>query len=130
MDLRRSANGANAGHPGNDHRGVPEPAPSGVRSPPVRALGGPHVRADALARLADHRRTGFDAGLAASRAVWEERWADCDVQIDGDAEATRAVRFGIYHLLIAADPRMADFNTLQEMLWHLLLTASLNQVAA
>ena len=34
------------------------------------------------------------------------------------------------HLLIAADPRMADFNTLQQLLWRLLLTASLNQVAA
>ncbi|WP_395727255.1 glycoside hydrolase family 65 protein [Nakamurella sp.] len=61
------------------------------------------VRADALARLAGHRRSGFDAGLAASREVWDNRWADCDVQIVGDADATRAVRFGIYHLLIAAD---------------------------
>ncbi len=34
------------------------------------------------------------------------------------------------HLVIAADPRMADFNTLQQLLWRLLLTASLNQVAA
>jgi len=34
------------------------------------------------------------------------------------------------HLLIAADPRMADFNTLQQLLWRLLLTARLNQVAA
>ena len=34
------------------------------------------------------------------------------------------------HLVIAADPRMADFNTLQQLLWRLLLTASLNQAAA
>src|SRR5262245_34143729 len=34
------------------------------------------------------------------------------------------------HLLIAADPRLAGFNTLQHLLWRLLLTASLNQVAA
>lgn len=61
------------------------------------------VRAGALARLAEHRRSGFAAGLAASREAWETRWADCDVEIVGDAEATRAVRFGIYHLLIAAD---------------------------
>ena len=37
---------------------------------------------------------------------------------------------GSGHLVIAADPRMADFNTLQQLLWRLLLTASLNQVAA
>jgi hypothetical protein len=34
------------------------------------------------------------------------------------------------HLVIAADPRMADFNTLQQLVWRLLLTASLNQAAA
>ena len=34
------------------------------------------------------------------------------------------------HLLIATDPRLAGFNTLQQLLWRLLLTASLNQVAA
>lgn len=34
------------------------------------------------------------------------------------------------HLLIAADPRLAEFNTLQQLLWRLLLTGNLNQVAA
>ena len=34
------------------------------------------------------------------------------------------------HLVIAADPRMADFNTLQQMVWRLLLSGSLNQAAA
>ena len=34
------------------------------------------------------------------------------------------------HLVIAADPRMADFNTLQQMVWRLLLNGSLNQAAA
>lgn len=61
------------------------------------------VRASALNRLADYRTAGLDACLAASCVAWESRWADCDVQIVGDVEATRAVRFGIYHLLIAAD---------------------------
>jgi kojibiose phosphorylase len=37
------------------------------------------------------------------------KWADSDATIDGDADATRAVRFNVYHLLIAAnesDPRV------------------------
>ena len=34
------------------------------------------------------------------------------------------------YLPIAADPRLAGFDTLQQLLWRLLLTAGLNQVAA
>lgn len=55
---------------------------------------------DALAR---HRADGFDRCLAESRAAWEEAWEDCACEIVGDPEATRAVRFGTYHLLIAAN---------------------------
>ena len=48
---------------------------------------------------------GFDArSLAASRAVWEQLWDACDCEVDGDRAATRALRFGLYHLLIAANP--------------------------
>jgi kojibiose phosphorylase len=61
------------------------------------------VQASCLEVLSRHAETGFDAGLAASREVWERMWADCDCAIDGDAEGTRAVRFGIYQLLIAAN---------------------------
>ena len=49
---------------------------------------------------------GFDALLADSVAVWERKWASCDCVISGDADADaacKAVRFGIYHLLIAAN---------------------------
>lgn len=51
---------------------------------------------------------GFDATLDESAAVWDRKWADCDCRIAGDDTATQAVRFGIYHMLIAAnefDPR-------------------------
>jgi hypothetical protein len=37
---------------------------------------------------------------------------------------------GSRHLLLDADPRLAGFNTLQQLLWRLLLSTSLNQVAA
>lgn len=49
---------------------------------------------------------GFDTLLADSVAVWDRKWASCDVRISGDAAADaacKAVRFGIYHLLIAAN---------------------------
>ncbi|MEN8213126.1 MAG: glycosyl hydrolase family 65 protein [Pseudomonadota bacterium] len=35
--------------------------------------------------------------------TWQRKWDDCDIRIDGDAEANRAVRFNIYHLLITAN---------------------------
>lgn len=59
--------------------------------------------ADDPRTLAEHRREGFDACLAASARAWEARWADCDCVVEGDAEATRAARYGIYQLLIAAN---------------------------
>jgi kojibiose phosphorylase len=58
--------------------------------------------------LRRHAAQGFAASRDRNRETWLERWIDSDVTIDGDAEATRGVRFNIYHLLIAAnewDPR-------------------------
>jgi trehalose/maltose hydrolase-like predicted phosphorylase len=43
---------------------------------------------------------GFEALLAEHAAIWEQRWADCDIQIDGDDEAQQALRFSMYHLLV------------------------------
>jgi kojibiose phosphorylase len=58
---------------------------------------------NALAAASD---AGFDGLLADSVAVWERKWASCDCVISGDAAAeaaSKAVRFSIYHLLIAAN---------------------------
>ncbi|MDX1672997.1 MAG: hypothetical protein R3211_11705, partial [Balneolaceae bacterium] len=38
------------------------------------------------------------------RKAWNRLWDACDIIIKGDPEANRAVRFNIYHLLIAANP--------------------------
>ncbi|HYP43962.1 MAG TPA: glycosyl hydrolase family 65 protein [Propionibacteriaceae bacterium] len=61
------------------------------------------IEASCLENLQSHAEVGFDASLERSREVWEQMWADCDCAIDGDPEGTRAVRFGIYQLLIAAN---------------------------
>ncbi|MEU4419917.1 glycosyl hydrolase family 65 protein [Actinoplanes sp. NPDC024001] len=53
--------------------------------------------------LRRHRDAGFTACRARNRAAWAAKWADCDVTIDGDEDATRTVRFSIYELLIAAN---------------------------
>ena len=67
------------------------------------------VRQACLDELRRHTAAGFAACRDRNREAWLAKWADSDVTIDGDTEATRAVRFNIYHLLIAAnesDPRV------------------------
>ena len=53
------------------------------------------------------RATGWDAWRHASDAAWEQAWAATDIGIDGDPEAQVAVRFNLFHMLIAA-PRFTD----------------------
>jgi kojibiose phosphorylase len=38
------------------------------------------------------------------RREWRDRWADADVVVTGDADAQRALRFSLYHLISAGDP--------------------------
>lgn len=47
---------------------------------------------------------GFDAVVAASSAAWSGLWEACDCEVVGQPTYTRALRFGLYHLLIAATP--------------------------
>ena len=61
------------------------------------------VRTVVAEAAAAGRERGLDALLEDHVAVWEQRWRDADCEVVGDEEATLAVRFGIYHLLIAAD---------------------------
>jgi len=68
------------------------------------------VRRRCLDELRRHAAAGFATCRERNRAAWRAKWADSDVTIDGDPDATRAVRFSIYHLLIAAnesDPRVS-----------------------
>lgn len=54
--------------------------------------------------LAATGSTDFDDALAASSVVWERLWESCDCEIVGDDRAALALRFSVYHLLIAANP--------------------------
>jgi trehalose/maltose hydrolase-like predicted phosphorylase len=54
---------------------------------------------EASAALAAADRAGFETLLAEHRAAWAGRWEGADVVVDGDAELTRAVRFGLFHLM-------------------------------
>ncbi|MFQ5806989.1 MAG: glycoside hydrolase family 65 protein [Phycisphaerae bacterium] len=57
--------------------------------------------------LAAAARQGFDAALDQQRAAWAALWERADVQIDGDEQAQRYLRFCLHHLLAAA-PRYSD----------------------
>jgi kojibiose phosphorylase len=45
---------------------------------------------------------GYDALRAANDAAWAETWERCNVTIEGDDEADRALRYSLFQLLIAA----------------------------
>ena len=58
----------------------------------------------ALAALDRARRGGWRGYLAAHSLAWGQRWDLSDVEVDGNEEAQRALRFAIYHLNSAANP--------------------------
>lgn len=59
----------------------------------------------ATRQLADHSvRAGFDRLLQNSAECWERRWNDAELSVEGDARAQIALRFAIYHMIIAGNP--------------------------
>ena len=52
--------------------------------------------------LAHH--IGWRGVVAAHEAAWASRWQCSDVEVAGDADAQRALRFAVYHLNSAANP--------------------------
>ncbi|MEZ5935681.1 MAG: glycosyl hydrolase family 65 protein [Alphaproteobacteria bacterium] len=63
------------------------------------------LRRTCLETLAAASTRGLTAALNDHLAAFAERWRDSDVVIESDGPAQRAVRYGIYHLLIAAGDR-------------------------
>ncbi len=59
---------------------------------------------DAQAKLDGARRLGVHCVVARHRAAWSARWQCSGVEVEGDADAQRALRFAIYHLNSAANP--------------------------
>jgi trehalose/maltose hydrolase-like predicted phosphorylase len=64
----------------------------------------PDPAARAAERLRQATATGLPALLQRSAAAWAERWATADVEITGDEELQRRVRFASYHLIGCANP--------------------------
>ena len=58
----------------------------------------------AQAALIRASSVGWRAVVAAHEDAWMARWAASDVEIEGDAAATQALRFAVYHLIGSANP--------------------------
>ena len=64
----------------------------------------PDPAALAAERLDEAATAGLPTVLARSAAAWAERWTTADVEITGDEELQRRVRFASYHLIGCANP--------------------------
>lgn len=59
----------------------------------------------AVARVEElFNRGGIETVIDAHRQAWAERWRTADVEVDGAADAQRALRFALYHLISSANP--------------------------
>lgn len=68
------------------------------------------VRRSALAEVRAMRRVGTEAIVETQCRAWREAWACADVEISGDRESQRAVRFSIFHLLSLSNEHDEDVS--------------------
>ena len=62
----------------------------------------------AIKMVSQCAKKGFYQMLKEHCRAWEKKWKIAKVEIEGDPEIERAVRFNIYHLLIAASEDFSD----------------------
>ncbi|HUA38136.1 MAG TPA: glycosyl hydrolase family 65 protein [Candidatus Sulfopaludibacter sp.] len=60
------------------------------------------VSAAAIKCVQTAKAGGYEECLARHSAEWTKKWESCDVEIDGDVEAQRALRYSIFQLLMVA----------------------------
>jgi kojibiose phosphorylase len=65
----------------------------------------------AVATVEKARALGYEACLAQHRSEWEKKWERCDVEVEGDDEAQRALRYSIFQLLMVA-PTESSTNSI------------------
>ena len=59
-------------------------------------------RQEACDLLAEAQAVGFDRLLDEHRQAWARRWAQADIEVDGDPDTQLALRFALFHLLSCA----------------------------
>ena len=58
-------------------------------------------KASAKSMITEAYNEDYTSLLNKSGAVWESKWNDCDIEIEGDDDAQLAIRFSMYHLIRA-----------------------------
>ncbi|MCD6230724.1 MAG: glycoside hydrolase family 65 protein [Dehalococcoidia bacterium] len=69
-----------------------------------------NIHTSCLAEVMRARERGAAQLLRRHTRCWRHRWRYSDVAIDGDPAIRQAVRFNLYHLLIAASPEDMDVS--------------------
>ncbi|MCL0062415.1 hypothetical protein M1N62_05615 [Thermodesulfovibrionales bacterium] len=64
----------------------------------------------ALKSVTESVKKGFDQLFREHCKVWEKKWKRANIEIDGDPNIERLIRFNIYHLLIAASENCDDIS--------------------
>lgn len=60
------------------------------------------IRSKTIKTVRRAAAASFDKIVSLHSRRWQKLWQDCDVRLEGDPPLQRALRFNIYHLLIAA----------------------------
>lgn len=68
------------------------------------------IKAACLDGVETARKRGVSYLLRQHTGAWEKRWESSDIVIKGDPSAQKALRFSMYHLLIAAPPQDLDVS--------------------
>lgn len=66
------------------------------------------LRRETLKHLKAARKRGFHKIIEEHEKAWENRWDVKDINIEGDPDATRALRFNMFHLIIAGPEENSD----------------------
>lgn len=67
-------------------------------------IGSDKVKSPTIKSLRKAAKFGFERLLDDHTKRWAENWKSANIEIKGDPDVERALRFNIYHLLIAAYP--------------------------
>jgi len=66
------------------------------------------MKKKALSAIRAAHKKGFQKLLSEHNEAWRDKWDICNVRIDGDREAEKALRFNMYHLIISGSETNAD----------------------
>jgi kojibiose phosphorylase len=68
-----------------------------------KTLSIPKMRRETMKHLKTARKRGFEKLTSDHNKAWEKKWNISDIEMNGDHDAMRALRFNMYHLMICGN---------------------------